>query len=233
MRTTNSLPLPHAELSPQNSHQRAAPYIRRLILDGVLSPGVRVPQDEIASALGLSRNPIREALIALNAEGWITIEPNRGAFVNTFDKSTIADHFEICAFIHTLAMRHGLELSGDELVSKLDEILNSFTPKTDVTEAGRLTIEFHSRVISSARSSRIVAVHRANSTLVPGNFFEYVPNARGIEREGMLAIVKAAKKSDMEAVGEAYERLMRRLAKEVTQLFKNRGLFEHKGSNAA
>jgi DNA-binding GntR family transcriptional regulator len=233
MRTTNSLPRPHAALSPQNSHQRAAPYIRRLILDGILPPGVRVPQDDIASALGLSRNPIREALIALNAEGWITIEPNRGAFVNTFDKSTIADHFEICAFIHTLAMRHGLSLGGDELISKLEEILNSLTPKTDVTEAGRLTVEFHGRIISSAKSSRIVAVHRANSTLVPGNFFDYVPNARTFEREGMLSIVKAAKNRDMDAVAEAYRRLMGRLAKEVTQLFKDRGLFEHKGANAA
>jgi len=229
----NSFSAPQSELSPQSSHQRAANYIRRLILDGQLSPGTRVPQDEVASALRVSRNPIREALIALNAQGWVTIENNRGAFVNTFDEDTIGDHFEICAFIHTLAFKRGAAKSGVKLLADLEAILGEFTPRADIALAGRLAVEFHNRVIVSAESSRIIAVQRANSTLVPGNFFDYVPSARNVEREAMLAIVRAGKNNDLVEVSQAYDRLMKRLAKDVVKLFRNSGLFEEKSSNAA
>jgi len=52
-----------------SSGDQAALYIRRLMFDGDLRPGTRVPQDEIAQALGVSRIPVREALIALEREG--------------------------------------------------------------------------------------------------------------------------------------------------------------------
>jgi hypothetical protein len=68
---------------------------------------------------------------------------------------------------------------------------------------------------------------------VPGNFFDYVPSARNVEREAMLAIVRAGKNNDLVEVSQAYDRLMKRLAKDVVKLFRNSGLFEEKSSNAA
>ncbi|HET6663353.1 MAG TPA: GntR family transcriptional regulator, partial [Acidimicrobiales bacterium] len=62
------LPAPLAKgpgLVRMSSGDQAALYIRRLMFDGDLRPGTRVPQDEIAQALGVSRIPVREALIAL------------------------------------------------------------------------------------------------------------------------------------------------------------------------
>ena len=70
----------------RSSGNDAALYIRRLIFEGELRPGERVPQDEIAHELGISRIPIREALIALESGGWVTIELHRGAFVTALDE---------------------------------------------------------------------------------------------------------------------------------------------------
>ena len=74
----------------QSSAQRADTYLRRLILLGKLHPGERIPQDDVASALGTSRIPVREALITLEGEGWVTVEPHRGSFVNPLHQQAIS-----------------------------------------------------------------------------------------------------------------------------------------------
>ena len=84
------------------SGEQAALYIRRLVFDGDLKPGDRVPQDVVAAALGMSRIPVREALIALEREGWVTIETHRGAFVNGFDRQAVRDHYALFALIYGL-----------------------------------------------------------------------------------------------------------------------------------
>jgi DNA-binding GntR family transcriptional regulator len=68
------LPAPGEQLQRRSSGDRAALYIRRLIFDGELRPGARVPQDDVARSMGISRIPVREALIALEREGWVTIQ---------------------------------------------------------------------------------------------------------------------------------------------------------------
>jgi DNA-binding GntR family transcriptional regulator len=69
-RSPRSLPTLHRK----SNGEEAAIHIRRMIFDGELRPGERVPQDEIALALGISRIPHREALVALEHQGWVTNE---------------------------------------------------------------------------------------------------------------------------------------------------------------
>lgn len=59
----------------------AAEEIRNRILSGVYSPGLQLRQDGLAADLGMSRIPIREALVQLESEGLLKILPHRGAVV--------------------------------------------------------------------------------------------------------------------------------------------------------
>src|SRR3982074_3512046 len=95
-----------------SSGDGAALYIRRLIFDGELRPGERVPQDEVANALGISRIPIREALIALEREGWGTIEMHRGAYINALDADWVRDNYELFGLIYGFAAQRALARSG-------------------------------------------------------------------------------------------------------------------------
>jgi DNA-binding GntR family transcriptional regulator len=61
---------PGEVFSRVSSGEQVRQYVRRRIFDGVLKQGQRVPQDAIAKTLGVSRIPVREALIALEREGW-------------------------------------------------------------------------------------------------------------------------------------------------------------------
>jgi len=90
-------------LARRSSGDHAATYIKRLIFDQHLRPGDRVPQDDVAQALGISRIPVREALIALEREGWITIEMHRGAFVNDLDEQAVRDHYDAAVTLPTMS----------------------------------------------------------------------------------------------------------------------------------
>jgi hypothetical protein len=64
------------------------------------------------------------------------------------------------------------------------------------------------------------------SALVPGNFFEEVPEAVEVESRGLAAITRAMKQGDGEKAAAEYVKMMRNVGNKVTQLFQRRSLFE-------
>lgn len=56
--------------------------LMELVVDGRLKPGQHLVETELARQLGVSRQPVREALHRLEAEGWVDLRPNQGAFVH-------------------------------------------------------------------------------------------------------------------------------------------------------
>jgi DNA-binding GntR family transcriptional regulator len=210
-----------------SSGDQAALYIRRLIFDGDLRPGTRVPQDEIAHTLGVSRIPVREALIALEREGWVTIELYRGAFINALDADTVRDHYELYGLVFGLAARRALARSvSTDLLDRLEDLADALQGTTAAGEVTQLTVRFHRTVADAARSSRIKVVIRAMSALVPGDFFSLVPDAIDIERQGLQAIAQAMREGDGERAAGGYADMMRNVGEKVVALFEDRRLFD-------
>jgi DNA-binding GntR family transcriptional regulator len=209
----------------QSSGAHAAVYIRRLIFDGRLRPGERIPQEQIAQALGVSRIPVREALIALEREGWVTIEMHRGAFVNALDEQAARDTYELFGLVYGLAVRRAIGRANANLAQRVESIASQLTQTDDPDEMSRLTISFHAAIVDAAASPRIKAVLRAMSGLIPGNFFALVPGAIEVERKGLTAIAGAVRKRDESKASDGYERMMRRQGELVVKLFADRGLF--------
>lgn len=77
------------------SSERVVTRVRDMILDGSLAPGARLGEVELASRLGVSRTPVREALGRLGAEGLVEHAPNRGARVATWSVVEIESVFEL------------------------------------------------------------------------------------------------------------------------------------------
>ncbi|MQA06896.1 MAG: FCD domain-containing protein [Streptosporangiales bacterium] len=84
--------------------------VRRRILDLTYEPGVGLGENEIAAELGVSRTPVREALILLANEGLIEIYPQVGTFVSRIDRDAVADAQFIREALETASMR---ELAGN------------------------------------------------------------------------------------------------------------------------
>ncbi len=222
-----TLPALDPELATRKSSgDLAALYIRSLIFDGVLKPGTRVPQDEIAQQLGISRIPLREALIALEREGWVHLEMHRGAFVNALDERTVRDHFELFGLVYGYTVKQALARSGTEMVEQLAKIEREFRDEPDSLRAGAIVLRFHATMIDAAQSNRIKIVLRAMSTIVPSDFFAHVPVAVAVERKAVPLVLKALKQGDGDKAAAEYQKMMGRLADEVVKIMRSRGLFD-------
>ncbi len=208
------------------SGEHIASHIRRLIFEGELRPGMRVPQDAIAQELGVSRIPVREALIVLEREGWVTNEMHRGAFINTLDEPTVHDHYELFGLIYGFAAKRALARAADDLPEQLGAIQAQFAQATTAEEHYDLSIAFHGLIVKGAASPRINVALRAMSALVPGNFFEEVPEAVEVESRGLAAIARAMKQGDGDKASAEYVKMMRNVGNKVAQLFRERSLFE-------
>jgi DNA-binding GntR family transcriptional regulator len=75
--------------------EAVADDIRAQIIHGEVAPGVRLLEEDIAASLGVSRNPVREALQALAVEGFVEIVPRRGAHVAIVDARRAVELFEV------------------------------------------------------------------------------------------------------------------------------------------
>jgi DNA-binding GntR family transcriptional regulator len=74
---------------------RVAAEVRAAILAGALAPGVRIKQEALAAELGVSREPVRQALLLLEREGLVRATPRRGAVVAPLDRHAIGDLYEL------------------------------------------------------------------------------------------------------------------------------------------
>ena len=97
-------------------------HLRNQILQGELVGGDRINPAVVGDQLGTSRMPVREALRQLDAEGLVTIRPNRGAIVTTLTAAEVCELFEIRAALEALAARCALPHLTDENFFDLDSI---------------------------------------------------------------------------------------------------------------
>src|SRR5690606_16242608 len=75
--------------------------LRDAILNGIFSPGQMLRQDDVASKLGVSRSPLREALPRLEAEGIVVLHPRRGYAVASLDPEQITEVFDLRCLLET------------------------------------------------------------------------------------------------------------------------------------
>jgi DNA-binding GntR family transcriptional regulator len=208
-----------------SSGDLVAVHVRSLIFNGVLRQGDRVHQDDIARQLGVSRIPVREAIIALDREGWLTITPHRGAFVHGLDEDALRDHYELLGLVYGLAARRAVSRatpeSRDRLRAAQDALADAETPD-QLHETNDL---FLRTLLAMARSPRLGSVMRNMSTVVPGNFFELVPGSGATQQRGTRAIVDAIDADDADRAADACVTLLTDQGGLVIKLLASRGMF--------
>jgi DNA-binding GntR family transcriptional regulator len=210
----------------RSSGEHVALYIRQLIFNGALRPGQRVPQDDITRALGVSRIPVRESLIALEREGWVTIENYRGAFVNAFSPETIEDQYDLLGLIYDFAIHRAMDRSGEEFIEKISALSSDLAETTDRAKAVEHIYSFYQMIGDYAQSSRLQVILRAISGLIPGDFFEAVPVAIDVERRSIAKVVRALRRGATDRAVAELRKGLDETSKEVTRLYRDQGLFE-------
>jgi DNA-binding GntR family transcriptional regulator len=212
-------------LSRPTSAQQVADHIRRMIFENRLPAGERVPQDEIAADLGVSRVPVREAVIALDHEGWVTTEPHRGAFVNGLDENSTRDHYELLGRLYGFTARRAAERGSPDGLTALTQLHRMLQGATDPHEFTELNMDFLRQLMALAGSRRISAVARVMGiSIVPGDFFAEVPGAMRLHKRGLRNVMRALKAGDGETAEREFVDTLQKEADNVVSLLASRGL---------
>lgn len=134
--------------------------IRHLILSGQLAPGSRLVEDRLAAQLAVSRNPVREALHALAAEGLVEVFPRRGAVVAMLSSAEAEELFDVRTALEGLAASLAARRSN-AAHAPLRAILDR---ARQATEAGRLdelaalNSAFHAAVVQLSGNAYLAMV---------------------------------------------------------------------------
>ena len=105
----------------RNASAAASEIIREAIIDGRLAPGQRLKEEELARELGISRTPVREALVILEGEGLVESVPKRGASVRAYAADDLDDMYQLRALLEGYAARRAATRISAEDVGRLEE----------------------------------------------------------------------------------------------------------------
>ena len=105
--------------------------VREAILDGRLSPGERIRQEDIARRLGTSRIPVREALRQLETEGLVSLVPHSGARVAIMDYAGFSELYQLREVVEPLAIAESASRLTDEQLTHLAELVDIVEQSAD------------------------------------------------------------------------------------------------------
>ncbi len=130
-----------------------ADEIRRRIIDGALQPGERLLEDQLAADLGVSRNPVREALQVLGREGFVTLEPRRGARVSQYSDERAQHVFEVRTALEVLVAGLAAQRRTPEQLAALEAVLAAgrrALQEDRLAELPALNARFHGLLVDAA-----------------------------------------------------------------------------------
>jgi DNA-binding GntR family transcriptional regulator len=135
--------------------------LRRAILDGTYAAGDQLRQDALAASFQVSRIPVREALIQLEAEGLVLIEPHKGAIVSAFSFEEIDDVFDLRVLLEPRMLAQSAPRLTTEDFAEISALEAAFTDAIaaqSVAQWGQLNARYHLSLYRHAHQPRTLAI---------------------------------------------------------------------------
>lgn len=222
MTDTDETPLDAKSSSAASQTVRALLGLRELILGGQLSPGERISELGVVERLGVSRTPVRAALIRLQEEGLLEPIPTGGFAVRSFSESEICDSIELRGTLEGLAARlaaergitHSMFRDLHDCIDEIDQLLAGELTEETFSRYVDANGRFH-RLLASAADSQVVARQIEKMASLPfasASAFVVVQSLDPRARE-TLVVAQAQHRAVLEAIenreGARAEALMR------------------------
>jgi DNA-binding GntR family transcriptional regulator len=135
--------------------------LRDAIVDGTFAPGEQLRDGELATWLGVSRTPIREALLRLGEAGLVVAQPGRSTTVSSLDMRAVRDARDVVAAMHEVAVREAVGSLTDadlEAMRAANGRFRSALEQGDVEGALRADDDFHGVPVAVAANRALTAV---------------------------------------------------------------------------
>ncbi len=134
--------------------------LREKIIDGSFSPGMQLKQSVLASQLGVSISPVREALIRLVEEGLVENSPYRGMFVRRFNPSDVEEIYQLRLALEFLAIQLTLpKLQVPAALEKADRLMcqiQEAEEAQDFEQATLADLNFHRYLVELSGNTRLI-----------------------------------------------------------------------------
>ncbi len=211
----------HGKVAPARRRGLAdevADRIRDAVFRGAYPPGSQLREVELAEALGVSRGPVREALLRLEREGLVRSEWHRGSTVTTLSRQDVSELDSLRGALEHLAVGHVIAHASEADITAIEDAARRMERAADEHEMVRCDIEFHDAVYAAAHHQRLrdawyairSQVHLFLLTRVGLNSDDYLSTIPDEHRE----LVAALRARDTEAALELFA-VHRRRAFEV------------------
>jgi DNA-binding GntR family transcriptional regulator len=177
--------------------QAVADEIHALITSGELKPGERLVEDRLAAELGVSRNPVREAIRLLEATGLVEVRPRRGAYVITVDTNDLIEVLQIRSVVEGWAAAEAAKHRTPEDIEAIRRWIREgrqATKEGNVVRSAECHRLFHVEIERLARNRRLAEVTeplRNRTELVFSLLLEQRGNVTWSEHEQICTAIEA------------------------------------------
>lgn len=205
-------PMAFTKLAVASLRSRIAAQIREAILTGALREGDRLVERALASELGASVTSVREAMIELEAEGFLTKKPNSATHVTRLTRSDVEKIFDVRRVLEAYAVEEACRRATADEGRRLELVYSEMVKCAQANDAKGLVnwdVEFHKLIWEFTRNPFLeAALKRA---VLP--YFAFVSirlSGRPIDPErdaySHRALVEVIKRNDVEGARRAFER---------------------------
>lgn len=135
--------------------------LRDAVRRGILKPGERLMEIQLAEELGVSRTPVREAIRKLEMEGYVIMMPRRGTYIADLSIRDVNEVFEIRTSLESLASGFAASRITEEELEKLQRLLveiGAHIKNGDMESIVRTDTEFHDLLYQASRNTRLVGI---------------------------------------------------------------------------
>lgn len=184
--------------------------LRNWILDGTFAPGMQLRDKELAAQLGVSRTPIREALLRLEDKGLVQTKPNRSTTVTTIDFHSAFHLYSIVWTLEKLALSQAFGSITEEHIRSMHEINERFLKKMkarDRIAALDADSEFHSVYVKLSQNQELEQIINGIKNKLRRldlYYFDKIKDA-SLSYEEHKAIIEALKEKDLSKAVNAVE----------------------------
>ena len=185
--------------------------LRDSIVEGKLKPGFKLKDKELAQKMGVSRTPIREALLRLEDEGLVKTKANSSTTVSSIDLDEAEKLYSIVSCLEQLALKRAFESIGEREIQKMEQanekLIKSLINRDQIA-ALDADIEFHSVYIdpaSNAELKQITSLLKQKLKRIDLYYFDKVQNREESYKEHKM-IIEAIRRKDLAAALKAVEK---------------------------
>ena len=150
-------------MKKKNLKEQVFDELKNRILYAKLAPGVKISDNEVARELGISRTPVREALVRLAGQGLVEELPNRGFRVRVLTLGEVEDLYIMREALEVLAVKLAIQNMDSEKERTLGQLLKRYVPivnTQDFVKHIQLDHQFHYQIVSYSNNACLTQTFR-------------------------------------------------------------------------